>query len=336
MSYSPPSSNSRPSYYNREYDAAYKRAASLVGSNVIPKDDCYTDDGKAKKCVVSEFGNIALHKTATSTSTCGTPPNRYCNRMTSPLGNEINQCSVCDSNHKDRMNPAEFVVDGNMKTCWVSEVFNDAAEKKDVILNVALGKKYELTYMILPFCNKLPESMVIYKSADFGRRWQPLQYYSSDCQAMYNMEENGIITRSNEQAAVCKDIYSSFNPYTNTRIAFSMVEGRPSAHDLENSPVLRDWVTVTDIKIVFNRLSAPNELSTERESNYFSMSELTLGGRCKCNGHASKCITETDGSTRCECKHNTDGQDCDKCKDFYVDRPWNPATNEDANECVGK
>lgn len=312
--------------------SAWKRDGEIP----MPNDDCYTSDGTAKKCIVSEFGNIAVRKKVTATSTCGNPPNRYCNRVTSPFGGELKQCHVCDANHKDRMYPADFIVDSNKKSCWLSRPFNDSSANNRVSVTISLGKKYELTYIILPFCNKLPESMALFKSADFGRRWIPMQYYSSDCRGMYGLEENGRITTSNEQAAVCKDIYSNTNVYSRPRVAFSLMEGRPSAHDLQNNPVLRDWVTVTDVRIVFDRLSAPNELATEKESNYYSMSELTLGGRCKCNGHASKCITNADGSTRCECKHNTDGPDCDRCKDFHYDRPWSPATNEKANECVGK
>lgn len=318
-----------------EFTAAYRRAAVMANSNQIPKDDCYTVDGKAKKCVVSEFGNIAIKKQVEATSTCGTPPNRYCNRVSSPVGVEMRQCYICDANHIERMNPANYLIDSNQKSCWVSKTFNDSSALNEATVTISLGKKYELTYIILPFCNKLPESMALYKSADFGRKYVPLQYYSSSCMAMYGLEQNGIILKSNEQAAVCKNLYSRSNPYINTRIAFSLVEGRPSAHNLENSPVLRDWVTVTDIKVVFNRLSSSRESRTEREDNYYSMSELTLGGRCKCNGHASKCTTDGMGSTTCECQHNTAGADCDRCKDFYFDRPWKLATNKDANECIG-
>ena len=319
-----------------EFAEAYRRAAVQASNDVIPSDDCYGLDGKAKKCVVSEFGNIAIKKNVQASSTCGTPPNRYCNRVASPMGGEMRQCYICDANHIERMNPASYLVDSNQKSCWVSKTFNDSSARNEAVITISLQKKYELTYIMLPFCNKLPESMALFKSADHGRTWVPLQYYSSQCREMYNLEENGIILKSNEQAAVCKNVYSTSNPYTNTRIDFSVVEGRPSAFDLENSPVLRDWVTITDIKVVFNRLSSPNELKTDREDNYYSLSELTLGGRCKCNGHASKCTVNSLGQTKCECQHNTAGTDCDRCKDFYFDRPWKLATKEDANECIGK
>ncbi len=39
--------------------------------------------------------------------------------------------------------------------------------------------------------------------------------------------------------------------FPGTRIAFSTLADRPSAEDFEHSPVLQDWVTATDIKIVF-------------------------------------------------------------------------------------
>ena len=44
----------------------------------------------------------------------------------------------------------------------------------------------------------------------------------------------------------------------------------------------------------------------------------------------------SDGRFVCDCKHNTAGDECERCKDFHYDRPWARATQRDANECVGK
>lgn len=332
--------NPETQYRTKEFNEAYKRAIALSQSNTKPMGECYNSDGKAKKCVVTEFGNTAIGKKVTSSSTCGSEaPNRYCTGYTDRYNRNTYICQFCDANHNSRKHPVEYLVDSDKNSCWVSNPIQNDTMETNVTISVALGKKYELTYMILYFCNKIPDSMVFYKSADFGRTWIPMQYHSTDCMGTYGMEVNGIITQANEQKAICTNHIEEAARYgasgSKLRVAFSLVNGRPSAADIENSPVLRDWVTVTDVKVVFNRLSSPNEIA-QPDDNYFSMSELTLAGRCKCNGHASSCSRNGRGQTECDCQHNTEGADCDRCKPFYVDRPWNPATDRDANECIGK
>ena len=76
---------------------------------------------------------------------------------------------------------------------------------------------------------------------------------------------------------------------------------------------------------------------SSEDSRFYSLSDLAVGGRCKCNGHAARCsVSARDGALSCECRHNTVGTDCERCRPFYYDRPWARATPARANECVRK
>ncbi len=72
----------------------------------------------------------------------------------------------------------------------------------------------------------------------------------------------------------------------------------------------------------------------KEELQWVGVSDLAIGGRCKCNGHASECVEDRSGEMTCSCKHNTAGRECEKCKPFHFDRPWGRATSSQANECV--
>lgn len=377
----------------------------------IPVDPCYDED-RPRRCI-PDFVNAAFGVTVKASSTCGThSPVHYCE----PPEPGVNpQCHLCDDRIPKNRFPAAHLTDlnnPNNVTCWRSEplppVTSINAPPDNVTLTLSLGKKYELTYVSLQFCplTPKPDSIAIYKSMDYGKTWQPFQFYSSQCRRVYGRPNRATITKTNEQEARCTDAHrytggDTFGFGQTSRIAFSTLEGRPSALDFDNSPVLQDWVTATDIKIVFNRMhmpledlsdnievlvderilnkqigeanenkepsvqlvnemqvfdndGAPNQKSlsvtpstTDLNSNgmtvnfhqithQYAVADFAVGGRCKCNGHASRCIADRTGNLTCECKHNTAGTDCERCKPFHFDRPWGRATARDANECKGK
>ena len=103
----------------------------------------------------------------------------------------------------------------------------------------------QVTYVSMQFCAVRPDSMAIYKSVDFGRTWTPYQFYSGDCWRVYRRSPRAVVTRTNEQQALCTDVYSGAAESAaaaagpGSRIAFSTLEGRPSAHDFDHSPVLQ-------------------------------------------------------------------------------------------------
>ncbi|KAK6645572.1 hypothetical protein RUM43_001849 [Polyplax serrata] len=459
-----------------------------------PSDPCY-DDNKPKKCV-PDFVNAAFGKSVQASSVCGVAaPVKYCDIPETP---GTSNCHICDDSVPKKHHPASYLTDlnnANNVTCWRSEPMVAPSlpngPPDNVTFTLALGKKYELTYISLQFCPHAlrPDSIAIYKSMDYGKTWQPFQFYSGQCKKVYGRSNKAIITKANEQEALCTDShkFTSESSKSINRIAFSTLEDRPSARDFDNSPVLQDWVTATNIKVVFNRLYFPQNRDDgyndplleksrkdDRKSNFdirrgyddkrniyerkkleekkkafeekkqnrpvfeanedvddvedftdiedddddldekltlnlnlnkipsptkippilngnqmqkhpavesglksqmdgnsngipkfmgpmnlhasplitnnlvtstttttmtyqYSVSDFAVGGRCKCNGHASKCIpTGRDGQLTCDCKHNTAGRDCERCKPFYFDRPWGRATERDANECKGK
>ncbi|KFO94536.1 hypothetical protein N320_06399, partial [Buceros rhinoceros silvestris] len=292
-----------------------------------PPDPCYDESGAPRRCI-PEFVNAAFGKEVQASSTCGKPPTRHCN-----------------ASDPRRAHPPAYLTDLNTAsnmTCWRSETFHHSPQ--NVTLTLSLGKKFEVVYVSLQFCSPRPESTAILKSMDYGKTWVPYQYYSSQCRKIYGKPSKATVTKQNEQEALCTDGLTDLYPLTGGLIAFSTLDGRPSAQDFDSSPVLQDWVTATDIRVVFSRPHLFRDLGSrdagEEEGGtgstpyYYAVGELQVGGRCKCNGHAARCVKDKEQKLVCDCKHNTEGPECDRCKPFHYDRPWQRASAREANECL--
>ncbi|NXQ58928.1 NET3 protein, partial [Anthoscopus minutus] len=297
------------------------------GAQQTPPDPCYDESGAPRRCI-PEFVNAAFGKEVQASSTCGKPPTRHCN-----------------ASDPRRAHPPAYLTDLNTAsnmTCWRSETLHHSPQ--NVTLTLSLGKKFEVVYVSLQFCSPRPESTAILKSMDYGKTWVPYQYYSSQCRKIYGKPSKATVTKQNEQEALCTDGLTDLYPLTGGLIAFSTLDGRPSAQDFDSSPVLQDWVTATDIRVVFSRPHLFRDLGSRDASEeeggtgsspyYYAVGELQVGGRCKCNGHAARCIKDKEQKLVCDCKHNTEGPECDRCKPFHYDRPWQRASAREANECL--
>lgn len=68
---------------------------------------------------------------------------------------------------------------------------------------------------------------------------------------------------------------------------------------------------------------------------FYSIKDISIGGRCDCNGHAKECIADPLNSykLRCQCKHNTMGISCEECMPLFNQRKWMHAERNHDNEC---
>ncbi len=316
----------------------------------ISTNQCYSM-GRAQKCV-PPFDNVAAGRPVHTTSTCGNPPTRVCSTVETD-GRPHTACDRCDSSRPEKWHPAGFLTDRenpNNKTCWISGPIDPQGETV-VNLTLSFGKRFEVLYVYLVPCGHMPDSIVFYKSADFGKTWQPWRFFSKDCFrafGMATMDDRFSYANPKGLTPFCEQLkpLSAYTGPAAERIVFSTATGQAGPAD--DSPSLIDWRTATDLRVSMSRFKgAPQPVRSrsssfflnddltandEPERSYYAFSKLSVGGRCKCNGHANRCEW-VEGRLRCLCAHNTEGDDCQQCKPFFLDQPWARATEKSAHVC---
>ena len=305
----------------------YQSSWSILAVRSTKTNQCYNDYGRPQLCR-PEFHDLAYEKNIQVTSTCGEIPRRFCRPTI-----QSRECHICDNREPRRSHPAKYLTDVHNENNVTSWIADPVQSRNNITFILSLGKTYDITYISLQFRSLRPDSMAMYKSNDFGKTWQPYQFYSSDCVGMYGRQMNGQLNLENSQEALCTNGHL-IRPHHGGRIAFSTMAGRMNSLHSNPNPRLDQWVMATDIKVEFNRISATSR--RPKDSQYYAVSSFMVGGRCHCNGHASKCMVNRDGQRVCDCRHNTAGPDCQVCKPFFNDRPWRPASPASANQCRGK
>ncbi|XP_039963355.1 laminin subunit gamma-1 [Bactrocera neohumeralis] len=309
------------------------------GNTFMPALECYDQYGRPQRCM-PEFINAAYQLQIEATNTCGeNGDNHFCIQTMNPYHKN---CEIC--RYEDH-HPAFLtdLHDPQNPTWWQSETMYEGIQHPNhVNLTLHLGKSYDITYVRILFRSPRPESFTIYKRTSESSEWIPYQYYSADCRDTYSMTDSRAILKGEVEAhALCTSEYSDISPLRDGEIAFSTLEGRPSGIIFERSSELQEWVTATDIRITLDRLNTfGDELFYDPQvlkSYFYAISDIAVGARCKCNGHASKCVASTgmhgERTLVCECRHNTDGPDCEKCLPLYNDIKWKRATSTEVNEC---
>ncbi|XP_075883000.1 laminin subunit alpha-5 isoform X3 [Nelusetta ayraudi] len=303
------------------------------------------------------YFNLAEGTKITATATCGeeeggrSVQDLYCKLVGGPVSGDPGQtiqgqyCDVCSQSNSDRAHPITNAIDGTERW-WQSPPLSRSTEFNEVNVTLDLGQLFHVAYVLVKFANSpRPDLWVLERSVNFGQTYQPWQYFASsktDCIERFGLRT--IERINNDDDVICTTEYSRIIPLENGEIVVSLVNGRPGAMNFSYSPVLRDFTKATNIRLRFLRTNSLRghlmgkalRDPTVTRRYYYSIKDISIGGRCVCNGHAEACNAEDPidpYKLQCDCQHNTCGLSCDQCCPGYNQLPWKPATTYSANEC---
>uniref|UniRef100_A0A8C9MD30 Laminin subunit alpha-3 n=1 Tax=Panthera tigris altaica TaxID=74533 RepID=A0A8C9MD30_PANTA len=259
----------------------------------------------------------------------------------SPLSGQF--CDYCNSEDPRKAHPVTNAIDGSERW-WQSPPLSSGTQYNKVNVTLDLGQLFHVAYIIIKFANSpRPDLWVLERSVDFGSTYSPWQYFAHskvDCLEQFGQNANMAISQDDD--VLCTTEYSRIVPLENGEIVVSLINGRPGAKNFTFSHTLREFTKATNIRLCFLRtntllghlISKAQRDPTVTRRYYYSIKDISIGGRCVCNGHAEECnANNPEKLFRCECQHHTCGKTCDRCCAGYNQRRWRPATWEQSNEC---
>ncbi|XP_072560418.1 netrin-G1 isoform X3 [Paramormyrops kingsleyae] len=338
---------------------AMQHYPSAWGHYDVCKSQVYTEDGlswdymacQPEATDMTKYVKVAVDP---PNITCGDPPETYC-----ALENPYMCNNECDASTTELAHPPSLMFDfegRNPTTFWQSTSWKKYPKPLQANITLSWNKTIELTDdIVLTFESGRPEQMVLEKSLDYGRTWQPYQFYATDCLDAFTMEPKTVheLTQQTMLNIICTEDYSRGYVWKYDKTVRFEIKDRfalfagPRLHNmaslygqLDTTKNLRDFFTITDLRIKLLRPATGTTMVDENNlSRYFyAISDIKVQGRCKCNLHANSCIFNEHKLT-CECEHNTTGPDCGRCKKNYQGRAWNggsylPIPKGTANICI--
>ncbi|XP_075062065.1 laminin subunit beta-4 [Mixophyes fleayi] len=289
-------------------------------------------------------------KQLSASSTCGqNEPQRYC--IISYLEDD-EKCFTCDSRYpyNSYSHPNNHEI-GNVITTfdpdWKKIWWQSENGVNYVSIRLDLETLFQFSHLVMTFKTFRPAAMLVERSRDFGKTWKVFRYFAQDCASAFP----GVLQGHADDIGdvVCDSRYSDMEPSTEGEVVLKALD--PS-FDIDDpyDPYIQDIITITNLRINFTKLHTLGDTlsngwqSVPQEKYYYAVYEMIVRGNCFCNGHASQCVpVQNMGSDvfnqpgmvhgKCVCQHNTDGLNCEKCKEFYNDAPWSPAVGFEDNAC---
>jgi len=253
----------------------------------------------------------------------------------------------------DTAHPVELATDGDTLSFWLSELTENATI--DVELSYL---RLQVFYIVLTFYGPQPGAILIERSIDGGKMFQPWQYFAEDCKASFQLENNGQLSEPDDVNCIQYTNPLHANGGTITfQTEYSPPNGSnipvrpfgPGCDNLYCSEKLLQFIKATNVRFHFYN----HTLVTNAQHRYYGLDRILVAGRCECFGHALtyRNIEGTGGQLgRCVCdchpSTNTEGENCNRCLPLYNNKPFqrgnigNPfpcikcECNEHADSCV--
>uniref|UniRef100_A0A4W4H371 Netrin-G2 n=1 Tax=Electrophorus electricus TaxID=8005 RepID=A0A4W4H371_ELEEL len=323
-----------------------QRILLTLGQYDICKSLVSTDDGPTWEYYACQPRPMAMKdfmqiRVSPSDITCGNPPQLFCT-----LENPYLCSDECDASTPDLAHPPQLMQDSEhsgLITYWQTVTWSRYPEPLLANITLSWNKSLEVTDDIeITFEYGRPTIMVLEKSLDKGRSWQPYQFYADDCMEAFEMPAKWVqdLSAANVTRVICTERYSRWVGSKNEKVVRFEVRERfavfagPKLLNMDNLYTrmesmkgLRDFFTFTDLRL---RLLRPALGGTYVQRDnllkyFYAISNIEVLARCKCNLHAGQC-TFRDGSLQCDCEHNTTGQDCARCERGFKAKSWKPGS----------
>ncbi|KAG8228152.1 hypothetical protein J437_LFUL002806, partial [Ladona fulva] len=280
--------------------------------------------------------NLATGKNIWATATCGLEEDntviteQYCYIGGAHGETDIDiyinngqHCNECNKEDPQKWHPASNAIDGS-NNWWMSPPLSRGMEYNRVNLTIDLGREFQVAYVAIKMGNSpRPGIWILEKSIDYGKTYEPWQYFADsdeNCRIHFGVNRSAIPTA--DDSVLCVTDFS---------------KAVPLSYGEQWSKATNVRLCLIHTKTLLGHLMSVNEEDPSVTRRYFySIKDISIGGKCYCNGHAEECGEfDPNGGDRlwCKCKHNTDGINCEKCRDGFVQKPWRPSKVDDPFQC---
>uniref|UniRef100_W5KNR0 Uncharacterized protein n=1 Tax=Astyanax mexicanus TaxID=7994 RepID=W5KNR0_ASTMX len=276
---------------------------------------------------------IGREQHLSASSTCGLLATEiYC----TPFGQMRMKCCPCDS--QNPAGPNAHTIQNVLSSAGTGRWWQSKKDMNPVTVQVDLQQLFQVNNVMLSFKGPRPDALVIERTKDFGRTWQPALYMAANCASAFPRVSTA--TPNNLGHTYCYTLPPTSNNPLPGPINYIPLH-QYSNINYPPEYKIQEVSGFTGLRVNLTRLGEVVRLPGRSPSRYYALKEMRVTGSCFCYGHANRCLPDPTSNYLptvqvngvCDCQHNTAGVNCERCADFYNDLPWRAAQQDNPHTC---